>query len=210
MDIFLEGTILGFSLAFIFGFGPAFFALIQTGIYRGFLPGILLAFGIFLNDLLIVTASIYGATSLMSATQNYNLMGIIGGGLLIVLGIVTYSRKAKIVEIVDNPETKTPHAMVYIGKGFLLNTLNPFVWIFWISIIVGITARYNADTLKLILFFSGTLSIVLITDIIKTFTASLLKKFVTDKILILINKISGLAITGFGIFLLIKSIMLLY
>lgn len=207
MDIFLEGTILGLSLAFLFGFGPAFFALIQTGIYRGFFSGILLAFGIFLNDLVIVTASLYGVTSIMSSTHNYSLMGTIGGGLLIIIGIVTYLRKTEIEKMEDKPEIKAPHAIIYIGKGFLLNAANPFVWIFWISIIVGITARFSADTLKLILFFSGALSIVLITDIIKTFAASRFKRFVTDKFLILINKIAGLAISGFGLFLLIKSII---
>ncbi len=207
MDVFLEGTILGLSLAFLFGFGPAFFALIQTGIYRGFFPGILLAFGIFLNDLVIVTASLYGATSIMSSTHNYSLMGTIGGGLLIIIGIVTYLRKTEIAEMENKPEIKAPHAIIYIGKGFLLNAVNPFVWIFWISIIVGITARFSADTLKLILFFSGALSIVLITDIIKTFAASKFKKFITDKFLILINKIAGLAIAGFGLFLLIRSII---
>lgn len=207
MDVFLEGTILGFSLAFLFGFGPAFFALIQTGIYRGVFPGILLAFGIFLNDLVIVTASLYGATSIMSSTQNYSIMGIIGGGLLIIIGIVTYLRKTEIEEMEDKPEIKPPHAIIYIGKGFLLNAVNPFVWIFWISIIVGITARFSADTLKLILFFSGALSIVLITDIIKTFAASQFKRFVNDKFLILINKIAGLTIAGFGLFLLIRSII---
>mgnify|MGYP002725536060 FL=1 len=207
MDVFLEGTVLGLSLAFLFGFGPAFFALIQTGIYRGFLPGILLAFGIFLNDLVIVTATLYGATSITSNAQNYNLMGIIGGGLLIIIGIVTYLRKTEIEDMEEKPEVKPPHAIVYIGKGFILNAVNPFVWIFWISIIVGITARFNADTLKLVLFFSGTLSIVLITDIIKTFAASQFKRFVTDKFLILINKIAGLAIAGFGLFLLFRSII---
>ena len=206
MGIFIEGTILGLSLAFLFGFGPAFFALIQTGIYRGFLPGILLAFGIFLNDLLIVTLSLLGATSIMGGVENFTVIGIIGGALLVVFGVVTYRKKTDVEDAEDKANIKSPRPLVYIGKGFLLNAVNPFVWIFWISIIVGITARFNADTSKLIIFFSGTLSIVLLTDIIKTFAASQFKRFVTDKFLILINKVAGVAITGFGIFLILRSI----
>ncbi len=206
MGIFIEGTILGLSLAFLFGFGPAFFALIQTGIYRGFLPGILLAFGIFLNDLLIVTLSLLGATSIMGGVENFTVIGIIGGALLVVFGVVTYRKKTEVEDAEDKANIKSPRPLVYIGKGFLLNAVNPFVWIFWISIIVGITARYNADTSKLIIFFSGTLSIVLLTDIIKTFAASQFKRFVTDKFLIMINKVAGIAITGFGIFLILRSI----
>jgi len=206
MGIFIEGTVLGLSLAFLFGFGPAFFALIQTGIYRGFIPGIFLALGIFINDLLIVTLSIFGTTTIMGGVENFTLIGVIGGILLVVFGIITYRKKTEVEDAENNTDIKTPHSIVYIGKGFLLNAVNPFVWIFWISIIVGITARFSADTSKLVLFFSGTLSVVLITDIIKTFAASQFKKVVTDKFMILINKIAGIAITGFGIFLILRSI----
>ncbi len=206
MDVFIEGTVLGLSLAFLFGFGPAFFALIQTGLYRGFLPGILLAFGIFLNDLLIVALSVFGTTTIMSDIDNYKPIGIIGGVLLIIFGIITFLKKTEVEDAESNAEIKAPHPIIYIGKGFLLNAVNPFVWIFWISIIVGITARFNADTIKLITFFSGTLIVVLLTDIIKTFAASRLKNIVTDKFLILINKIAGIAISAFGIFLILRSI----
>jgi threonine/homoserine/homoserine lactone efflux protein len=206
MGVFIEGTVLGLSLAFLFGFGPAFFALIQTGIYRGFIPGILLAIGIFLNDLLIVSLSILGATTIMGGVDNFSLIGIFGGALLIIFGIFTYRKKTEIEDAEKNTNIKTPHPLIYIGKGFLLNAVNPFVWIFWISIIVGITARFSADTSKLILFFSGTLSVVLITDIIKTFAASRFKRFITYKFLILINKIAGIAISGFGIFLILRSL----
>lgn len=206
MSVFIEGTILGLSLAFLFGFGPAFFALIQTGIYRGFFSGILLATGIFLNDLLIVALSIFGATSILSNVENFNTIGIGGGVLLVIFGIITYKRKTEIEKSANTNGVKAPHPLIYIGKGFLLNAVNPFVWIFWIGVIVGITAQYNADTTKMLIFFSGTLSMVLLTDIIKTFAASKLKKIVTNKFLIMINKISGVAISLFGIFLVIRTI----
>ena len=44
--IFLEGVIIGLSLALIMGFGPSFFTLIQTSISRGFKAAMLLDFGI--------------------------------------------------------------------------------------------------------------------------------------------------------------------
>jgi len=64
MNALIEGTILGLSLAFLFGFGPAFFALIQTGIHRGFWAGVLLAIGIIINDLVIVVLSLLGSKRL--------------------------------------------------------------------------------------------------------------------------------------------------
>ena len=52
--IFIEGTLLGLSLALVMGFGPSFFTLIQTSINRGFKSAMLLDLGIILNDILIV------------------------------------------------------------------------------------------------------------------------------------------------------------
>lgn len=206
MGVFLEGTILGLSLAFLFGFGPAFFALIQTGIYRGFLQGVILALGIFINDLLLVTLSILGASSFMKNFEDFKTMGIIGGAVLVVIGIFTFIKKSTVSSNEEDENSSEPHLLIYFGKGFILNALNPFVWIFWISIVVGVTAQYSADTYKLVLFFSGTLAVVLITDIIKTFAASQFKRMVTDKFLILINKIAGIAISLFGIFLILRSV----
>jgi len=207
MSIFLEGTLLGLSLAFLFGFGPAFFALIQTGLYRGFFAGVLLACGIILNDLLVVTISILGATSILGGIENFALIGIIGGILLLIFGIFTYQKKTEIDGNENNSQIKAPHPIIYIVKGFLLNAVNPFVWIFWIGVVVGVTARFKADTVKLTLFFAGTLSVVWLVDIVKTFAASKLKNIVNDKFLILVNKIAGLGISGFGIYLIIKSII---
>ncbi len=206
MGAFFEGTILGLSLAFLFGFGPAFFALIQTGIYRGFLPGVHLAFGIFLNEIIVLALSVFGAASLMKYIADFKTIGIIGGAVLVVIGIFTYIRKTSIRNDNEDQEVITPHPMIYIGKGFILNALNPFVWIFWISIVVSVTAQYSADTYKLIMFFSGALAVVLITDIIKTFAASQFKRIVTDKFLLLINRIAGIAISLFGMFLIIRAI----
>ena len=207
MSVFLEGTILGFSLALFFGFGPAFFALIQTGINRGFWPGVLLASGIFFNDIVIVLVSLFGATSIFDENAKYQTMGIAGGALLIIFGFFTYKRKTQLEVPEDqNMDANSPHPLVYFGKGFLLNTANPFIWLFWISIVMGITSRYGGQKIDLFLFFAGTLSVVFITDIIKTFAASRFKKFATHKFLILINKLAGIALAGFGIFLIIRSI----
>ena len=205
MTTLFEGILLGLSLSFIFGFGPAFFALIQTGIYRGFWSGVLLAFGIFLNDVAIVVLGLLGSVNVISGSENYQLMGIIGGGVLIIFGVVTYNRK----DLSSNQQkngNEDLHGLIYIVKGFLLNLLNPFVWIFWLTVIVSATASYKADVYNLTLFFSSTLGVVLISDIFKVFTASRIKHFLTDKFLIMINKIAGGALILFGSFLILRAI----
>jgi threonine/homoserine/homoserine lactone efflux protein len=206
MSIFVEGMILGLSLAFLFGFGPAFFALVQTGIQRGFWAGALLAFGIMLNDAVVVSLSLLGVAQVFAGTENYNYLGIVGGASLIVFGLVTFKKKAESGNTENREITDSPHPVQLIVKGFLLNVANPFVWLFWIGISVGILARFEGDTSHMILFFAGTLSVVFATDLLKTFLASQLKKFVNDKFLLLVNRIAGLALVGFGAYLIVRTV----
>ncbi|PLW98616.1 MAG: hypothetical protein C0591_04120 [Marinilabiliales bacterium] len=204
MNAVIEGAILGFSLAFLFGFGPAFFALIQTGIYRGFWAGFLLAVGIIINDLVIVVLSLMGTTQAMVNMGSYTWVGIIGGSLLIAFGIFTYRRKPALNHFEEEQNIKKPHPLEFMGKGFLLNFVNPFVWIFWLGIVVGLTARFQADTPSLIRFFGTALSIVFLTDVFKTYAASRFRELINVKFLGWINKVAGIGLIAFGVFLIIR------
>ncbi len=206
MNALFEGAALGLSLAFIFGFGPAFFALIQTALHRGFWQGVLLAFGIFLNDLTVVVLALLGSVSLIRGSENYKLLGTIGGSLLIIFGIITFRRK-QLTKHSKEDKSDDNHPFIYIGKGFLLNLANPFVWLFWITVAMSATATYKADTYSLTLFFATALGMILITDILKVFTASRLKHLLTDRFLILINKIAGTSLLLFGIFLIVRAVV---
>ncbi|NOX86665.1 MAG: LysE family transporter [Chlorobi bacterium] len=206
MNALYEGIALGLSLAFIFGFGPVFFAEIHTALHRGFWSGVLMAFGVFINDLIVVVLVLLGAVSVAGNLADYKFFGIIGGTLLIVFGIVTFRHKV-VVQNVDDDKNNNGPRLLYFAKGFVLNLANPFVWLFWISVVVSATATYHADKYKLMLFFSGALGVVFLSDIFKVFTASRLKKFLTEKFLITINKIAGIALFGFGVFLIIRSLL---
>jgi len=205
LNILLEGTVLGLSLAFLFGFGPAFFALIQTGVYRGFWPAAFMATGIMLNDAAIISLAVLGATGLMGDFESYWLVGVVGGALLIVFGLVTFKRSAGFESRANNIKQEHPPFYVFILKGFLLNLVNPFVWIFWIGVVVGVTARFSANVTNVYVFFAGTLTVVYLTDLMKAYLAAKLKKYISDKFLTIINKIAGVALIIFGLFLVIKS-----
>ena len=96
MGPFAEGIFLGLTLAIFFGFGPALFALLQTSMHRGFLSGVWLAVGIFLSDLALVALCFMGAIQIISKPENNLAFAIISGIILIVFGIVTYTRKVYI------------------------------------------------------------------------------------------------------------------
>ena len=210
MGPLIEGCILGLTLAIFFGFGPALFALIQTTIHRGFFPGLLLAIGIFLSDLALVTLCFLGAIQIINKPENHLAFGIISGIVLIIFGIVTYARKIQLgTENNQNKDTKTqtPSFITYILKGFFLNFANPFVWIFWMGVVVGITANYGADIRSLVIFFSATLLTVLATDVLKCFASYKIKRFLTTYIMQWINRVAGIGLVLFGIFVILRVLL---
>ncbi len=209
LTLILEGVVLGLTLATFFGFGPAFFSLVQTSVHRGFWPAVLLALGIFLNDFLMVVLCLMGAVQIVTEPSNYLWFGIASGVVLIIFGLVTYTRKV-VSEGDENPELPVkisgPRWFTYIAKGFFMNIINPFVWVFWIGVVVGISARLGGDEKELTYFFGGTLITVFASDILKAYAAFSIKRFLNDKVIGYFNKTAGIGLTGFGVFLIIKVI----
>jgi threonine/homoserine/homoserine lactone efflux protein len=209
MHIVVQGVILGLTLSILFGFGPALIALIQTSIHRGFWSGVLLAAGVFLSDIMLVGLSFFGAIKILDNPKNQMLFGIAGGILLIIFGIITYTRKVMLNankkggEVVDNG----PGPLTFILKGFFINFTNPFVWFFWMGVVVGFASNYDGkDPLPLLFFFSGALGTIFLMDVLKSFSAYKIKSYVQTHSLIWINRIAGVGLVIFGIYLIIKSI----
>lgn len=208
MHSLIEGMVLGLTLDLFFGFGPAFFALVQTGIHRGFFKGFILAIGVFLNDLTVVALSILGAHVIMNTMHKYQILGIIGGLILVLFGIATYRNKIEITGDDEEININEPHTLMYLLKGFLLNIANPFVWLFWPTVVLGVATPFMTSTEDILLFFTGTLSMIFFADVTKVFLASKIKNYITDKILHLINKIAGIGLLIFGIVLVFRSLLL--
>lgn len=214
--IFLEGIIIGLSLALVMGFGPSFFTLIQTSINRGFKSAMLLDLGIILNDIMIVFLMMM--TNLQfNITDEKNIIyaGISAGIILIIFGIHTFSlspqkiinmseNNNKTIEKMNEKFNDEPSWFVYISKGFVINIFNPFVWIFWITCVATASSNYGGNKHSLILFFIGIFSTVLFFDIIKAAGAYSLKKFFTENMLKRLNQITGIALVLFGLFLIIR------
>ncbi len=200
-----EGMILGMTLAIMLG--PALFTLIQTSIHRGLYRAAILATGIFFSDLALVWLCFVGATQILGNSRNGIVFGVIGGIILMVFGVITYLRKANISPENVVETIKKPTPVTYIFKGFFLNIANPFVWLFWMSVMVTVSARYGAGTFDTKLFFIGTLITIFSSDLLKVFVAHQLKRYLKPKFLIGLNHAVGVVLVIFGIFLVIRTII---
>jgi len=206
-----EGLILGLTLAFLFGFGPALFALIQTSIHRGLWAGFMLAFGIFLSDTALVALCLLGALQIINETpENQLAFGIITGIILIIFGIMTFTRKVHLAEEESGEDARTPLLYTFLLKGFFLNFTNPFVWLFWILWVATITSNYKGEPRSVIVIFATTLLVILSTDMLKCFGAYKIKQYVTPRFIQWINWIAGVSLVIFGLFLLVRAFWAFY
>ena len=199
-----EGIFIGLTMAVMLG--PALFALLQTSILRGTRAGVILASGIFLSDLVVVVCSYLGAAQLLNQGKKSLVVGLIGGTILIIFGIVTFTKKVQINDSNNLLEQKrVPGPLTYLIKGFFLNFANPFVWFFWFTVMMGISGTYGSEFSAVSAFFGGVLITIYSTDVLKVFIASRIKKYLTIKILNLVNYIVGILLVVFGIILIIRS-----
>lgn len=213
--IFFQGVVVGLTLALVFGFGPAFFSLIQTSINRGFKSALLLDIGIILNDIMVVALMMMSSLQInITSEQNMKYAGISAGIILTLLGIYTFTlspRKIVMQSEVNDEKFSTlgekhkkPKWFIYIGKGFLMNIFNPFVWIFWMTCVATASGKFGGDKKDLILFFLGVFITVFFFDILKSLGAYSLKKFFTEKLLKILNKTTGIILICFGIGIVIR------
>jgi threonine/homoserine/homoserine lactone efflux protein len=201
MHPLIQGAILGLTLSALLG--PALFTLLQTSIHRGVKSAIFLAFGIFLSDICVVYLALMGALQLINQKNNYIIVGIVGGCILIGFGMYTFYHKIHIDENNKAIEVRVAGPLTYILKGYFLNIMNPFVWFFWISAMVGVSATFD-DKHKVMIFFIGTLSTIFASDILKAFIANKIKAHLNVNILVRVNHAVGILLVIFGIFLIVR------
>lgn len=190
-------------LLLTFSFGPAFFALINTGIKHGYKTGSLLAIGVVASDfvlcILIILLVHLGATNLIHDEKNQRFMGIMAGVLLIIFGAMYFKRP---VEKSDaSIEVKVPSTQAMLLKGFFLNSLNPAVWLLWLGNVTAVSKTLNYSILKMLVYFGITLGIVLLVEFGKVSAANKLKQVLTNKLMHNINSITGILLIIFGVVL---------
>ncbi len=209
MNVFLEGYLWGLTLALLLG--PAFFALIQTSIQRGLKYGLLLAFGIFLSDILAISLVYFGATQILGSDPRENIyFSVIGGIIMVIFGTVTMLKKDDVTEARKEGRevAKGPsNPIIYISKGFFMNILNPGMWFFWMTVAVSITARFGANNKSALFFLIGMLLSVLSTDSLKCFISHKIRSWMSPNLILWMNRIVGIILILFGIYLIVNMMV---
>jgi threonine/homoserine/homoserine lactone efflux protein len=205
MEYLLNGILLGLTLAIMVG--PIVFVIIEAGIEKGFFSGLFAALGIWLSDFLFIIFTYTFISNLMDFQESDKVkfwLGLAGGIILIIIGIGTILKTKKLTKSLK-PKAynypSLPQNLNYFIKGFLVNTINPFTVFFWISVMAGLTTQNQMHTSNAYLLIFGIMVVIILTDILKAYFASYLKKKLNIDFINKIRKIAGLAFILFGVVL---------
>jgi len=192
-------------LLLTFSFGPAFFALINTGIKFGYRTGSFLATGVVLSDfflcLLVCVLVHFGMANLLHSEKAQTFFAIIGGIILIVFGAFFFKKIPVKTDDTIDIENQLPSPKLMLLKGFFLNLFNPTVWLLWLANVTAISKTLEYSMIKMIVFFSIVLGAVLFVELFKVKLAGKIKNYLTNKIMTIINYITGTALIIFGLIL---------
>jgi threonine/homoserine/homoserine lactone efflux protein len=202
MSYFLNGIGMGLALSMLAG--PLLFALVQASLERGLRAGLAVGLGIWVSDLLFIAASYLGLSWLVRVTQwaaFEEALGTGGGLFLIAVGAATFIKTA------PGPESR-PLVGERLGsmgsmwlKGFLINTINPFTVFFWTSVATGLLMEERGESW---LFYLGVMLTIIATDSFKVFAARAISPLLKPRSLLVLRRISGLALLGFGLALMVR------
>ncbi|MFT7591406.1 MAG: threonine/homoserine/homoserine lactone efflux protein [bacterium] len=195
-----EGLLLG--LAMMLFIGPVFFYLLQISLEHGTKSGISAAIGIVVSDASVIILCYFWASKLFKneSKQNELWLAIIGGIVLVVFGL-GYIFKPKLPANKPISIKKIDYA-TFFTKAFLINFVNPFVFVVWIAMIGSAKLAYDTEQ-EVVIFLCAALFGIITTDSLKVYGSKYLKRIIEPHFLIKLYK-------GIGILLIVFSLRLFY
>lgn len=212
-DLILKGILTGFVLSIMIG--PVFFILLETSIRKGVRAAISFDIGVLLSDLIYILIAyiFYSEVENLAEGKNSEIAKIIGGGLFLVYGIVTYFKKPKHPKLDDDGNViqnqKKDYLLLFL-KGFLLNFANPLVIFYWFSVMTLASKKVgiqNGEDVSVMFFVGIIMATFFLFDLLKILGAKKLRPLMTDSLLKALNQLIGIVFFGFGTFLLIKGFL---
>ena len=202
----INGLTLG--LVLMISVGPVIFSIIKQSLNNGREGGFSFIAGVWLSDILLIIVS-NAFSELVTYMMEYRkMLGIVGSLFLLLMGIFyVFFKKIKL----QNPTggiikfTRTDILRIF-SSGFLLNTLNPNVFLFWLGTATAFASEYTYT--ERLLIFGICLAVNVTADIFKVLMAGKLRTRLTLHNISLINKISGTILIGFGIALLVGTMLI--
>ncbi len=203
IDAIIKGVLVGLFMAI--SVGPTLFAIIRYSLNFSYKAGLAFVLGVSISDALYVVIANVAASWLHYLEPYQKHIGIGGAVALITLGTAGLLKKLKPKRPTAPQLTITSGDVAKIWlSGFLVNTLNPGVLITWLG---AVTITASKDGFYRLILFGTALVIILGIDFSKVFLADRIKKLLTARKIIYVQRFSSACILFIGIALLIGTLL---
>ena len=202
-DAIVKGLLIGLFMAI--SVGPTLFAVIKYSLDFNYKSGLAFVLGVSVSDIIYVTLANV-ASSWLELLKPFERHIAFGGAVaLIAVGLVGLLKKMKPKRPSSGPVTiPGGHYFKIWMSGFLVNTLNPGVLITWLGAVTII--GYKPGFYRFVLF--GTcLVLILGIDFLKVFLAQRIKKLLTVRRMIYMQRFSSACIFLIGLALFTTTVM---
>jgi threonine/homoserine/homoserine lactone efflux protein len=197
-----KGLLLGIILSI--SIGPVIFAILKQSLTNGHRAGYAFVAGVSASDIsLLIVCNVF--TELFNLVLSHKAqVAMVGAGFLLLMGLYTlFLKKIKLEGVLEdkNKPMSRRNLVGFFMGGYLMNTLNPNVFLFWFAWTAAIgssASETNNPILYKLLVFGSCLLFVLISDLAKVFLAGALRPRLTEKTLIWVNRVSGIIILFFS------------
>ena len=181
--------------------GPTLFAVIKYSLSYSYKAGLAFVLGVSVSDIMFVTLSNVAASWLENLKPYEKHIAFGGAIALMAIGLVGLIRKVKPKRPSATPlEVSGGRYMRIWLSGFLVNTLNPGALITWLG---AVTITANTTGFYRLILFGIALIIILGIDFSKVFLADRIKRLLTLRRIIYVQKFSAACILliGFSLFI---------
>jgi len=197
VEIIIEGILLGLFLAI--SMGPIFVTLTQASIEKGAFAGLTVGFGVWVSDIIILTISLLtiGRISKVVNGEMFQFwMGLSGAIVLLVFGMILLIKKPELSA--DKELISIKGFATLFTKGFLINTINPFTFIFWLSVLSTYMIGRKTSTQDLTILLFTIMIMIIVSDTFKVFLAKLIRNKLEYKHLVKISQAAGIGLIIFA------------
>lgn len=198
-EALLKGITLGLLLSI--SVGPVMFSIIKQSLNSGHRGGIAFVLGVSLSDITVVLISNVFTQLFGYILSHKHIIGMAGSLFLIGMGVFfLFFKKVRVddsgIQVIKL--SKRDYVRTFLS-GFFMNTLNPAVFIFWLTTSTTLIT-HTVD--NRIITFVTCLVFVLSADFLKVMMAQKIRRKLTPHNIQILSRLNGLILLGFGLVLL--------
>jgi threonine/homoserine/homoserine lactone efflux protein len=195
IDAIVKGILVGLFMAI--SVGPTLFAIIKYSLNFSYKAGLAFVLGVSVSDIIYVSVANLAASWLRYLEPYEKHIAFGGAVALMTIGLIGLLKKLK-------PKRPSTVQLTISGgdllkiwiSGFLVNTLNPGVLITWLG---AVTITANTTGFYRFILFGTALVIILGIDFSKVFLADRIKRMLTVRKVIYVQRFSAACILLIGL-----------